>query len=226
MKKIILLLTTFVAVSCGVKKFESEEFATRTANHKTIALLPPYVQYTNPKTGSIVIKNDKKQQMQNESYALQKHLYQKLLDQKTIKNSVTINFQDITRTNEILKKNKIDLNNILEKTPEELSKILNVDAVIINKIEKQLIIDEQIMGIASVGKQVIDAIKGPGATQGTNLVKTGTMKLNSSLNDAKDGFVLWNSWKDFDITLDNLPDDILTQYGNQCARSFPYRKKK
>lgn len=228
MKKIQLLLLAIFVASCGVNKFESEEFKTRTANHKTVAVLPPVVQYTNPKTGSIIIDKDKTQQIQSESFSLQKHLYQKLLNQKTIKNPITINFQDIVRTNDILKKNKIDPQTLLEKTPEELAKLLGVDAVMVNRIDKEIIIDEKIAGIAGVGVQIIDAIKGPGSNTKGNagLIKTGVMKLNSSLNDAKDGFVLWNSNKDFDITLDNLSDDILTQYGNQCARSFPYRAKK
>lgn len=228
MKSIKLMLFTAILVtSCGVKKFESEEFVIRTANHKMVAILPPVIQYTNPKTGSIILKDDKATQMQTESYSLQKHLYQKLLNQKTVKDPITINFQDIIRTNDILKKNKIENKDLLEKTPEELTKILGVDAVVINRVEKEIMIDEKILGIANVGVQILGAINGPGNNSGqAGMVKTGVMKLNSSLNDGKDGFVLWNSFKDFDITLDNLPDAILIQYGNQCARSFPYRTKK
>ncbi len=228
MKKIkLLLLASIFTVSCGVNKFESPEFLARTANHKMVAILPPVIQYTNPKTGSIILKDDKTQQMQTESYSLQKHLYQKLLNQKTIKDPITINFQDVIRTNEILKKNKIENKDLLEKTPEELAKILQVDAVVVNRVEKEIMIDEKILGIANVGVQILGVLNGPGNNSGqAGMVKTGIMKLNSSLNDGKDGFVLWNSFKDFDITLDNLPDDILIQYGNQCARSFPYRTKK
>ena len=224
--KILLLLSIFVT-SCGVQKFESPEFLARTANHKMVAILPPVIQYSNPKTGSIILNNDKTVQMQTESYTLQKHLYQRLLNEKTKKDPITINFQDVIRTNDLLKKSKIETKELLDKTPEELSKILGVDAVVVNIVEKEIIIDEQIMGIANVGIQILDAIKTPGenATP-ARMIRTGVMKLNSSLNDGKDGFVLWNSFKDFDITIDNLSDDILTQYGNQCARSFPYRTKK
>ncbi len=224
--KILLLLSIFVT-SCGVQKFESPEFLARTANHKMVAILPPVIQYSNPKTGSIILNNDKTVQMQTESYTLQKHLYQRLLNEKTKKDPITINFQDVIRTNDLLKKSKIETKDLLDKTPEELSKILGVDAVVVNRVEKEIIIDEQIMGIANVGIQILDAIKtlGENATP-ARMIRTGVMKLNSSLNDGKDGFVLWNSFKDFDITIDNLSDDILTQYGNQCARSFPYRTKK
>jgi hypothetical protein len=228
MKKIqLLLFTALIITSCGVKKFESEEFANRTANHKTVAILPPVIQYLDPETGSLLIlKVDRKQQMQNESYALQSRLYQKLLNQKTKKDPIRVNFQDIMKTNDILKKNKIENDQILEKTPEELAKILAVDAVVINKVEKKIMIDEKIMAVASVGVKVISILNGQIGPTNAGLIKTGSMKFNSSLNDGKDGFVLWNSWKDFDVNLDNLPEDILTQYGNQCARSFPYRKKK
>ncbi len=224
--KTLLLLSIFVT-SCGVQKFESPEFLARTANHKMVAILPPVIQYSNPKTGSIILNNDKTVQMQTESYTLQKHLYQRLLNEKTKKDPITINFQDVIRTNDLLKKSKIETKDLLDKTPEELSKILGVDAVVVNRVEKEIIIDEQIMGIANVGIQILDAIKTPeeNATP-ARMIRTGVMKLNSSLNDGKDGFVLWNSFKDFDITIDNLSDDILTQYGNQCARSFPYRTKK
>ena len=224
--KALFFLTIFVT-SCGVQKFESPEFLARTANHKLVAILPPVIQYTNPKTGSIILNNDKTTQMQTESFTLQKHLYQRLLNEKTKKDPITINFQDVIRTNDILKKNKIETKDLLDKTPEELSKILNVDAVVINRVEKEIMIDEKIMGIANVGIQILDVLKGPDANTGAaRTIRSGVMKLNSSLNDSKDGFVLWNSFKDFNLTIDNLSDDVLQQYGNQCARSFPYRTKK
>ena len=228
MKKLSIIISALFLASCGVSKFESPEFLQRTANHKMVAILPPVIQYTNPKTGSIVLKSDKVAQMATESYTLQKQLYQKLLSQKNIKDPITVNFQDIIRTNDILKKNKIETSQILEKTPEELAKILGVDAVVVNRVEKEMILDDKILGIANVGIQILDVIKGPtNDVSGTaGQIKTGVMKLNSSLNDAKDGYVLWNAFKDFDITVDNLPDAILVQYGNQCARSFPYRTRK
>lgn len=223
----LLFFTAIFVTSCGVKKFESPEFLARTSNHKMVSILPPVIQYTNPKTGSIVLNKDKTVQIQQESYTLQKYLYQRLLNEKTKKDPITINFQDVIRTNDILKKNNIETKDLLEKTPEELSKILGVDAVVINRVEKEIMIDEKILGIAGVGIQILDVLKGPGnSTSPARMIKTGVMKLNSSLNNGKDGFVLWNSYKNFDITVDNLPDDILTQYGNQCARSFPYRTKK
>ncbi len=199
-KNQLLLIIAIITASCGVQKFESPDFLVRTASHKMVAILPPVIQYTNPKTGSIILNNDKTTQMQTESFTLQKHLYQRLLNEKTKKDPITINFQDVIRTNDILKRNKIETKDLLEKTPEELTKILGVDAVVVNRVEKEIMIDEKILGIANVGVQILGVLNGPGNNSGqAGMVKTGVMKLNSSLNDGKDGFVLWNSFKNFEL---------------------------
>jgi hypothetical protein len=92
-----------------------------------------------------------------------------------------------------------------------------------------LLVDDKLLALYGVGKDVVNAVLGnlPNApTPGTaGIVKLGEMKMNSTINDAKDGYMLWRGYKTFDITLDDLPEDVSTRYGNQCARSFPYRMK-
>lgn len=76
MKKISLLLLAVLITACGVSKFETPDFLARTSNHRMVAVLPPVITYTNPKTGSIILKTDKATQMATESFTLQKQLYQ------------------------------------------------------------------------------------------------------------------------------------------------------
>jgi hypothetical protein len=116
-----------------------------------------------------------------------------------------------------------------EKSSDELAKILGVDAVMVNKVEKMLLVDDKLLALYGVGSNVVNAVLGnvPNApAPGTaGMIKLGEMKMSSTINDAKDGYMLWRGYKTFDITLDDLPEDVSTRYGNQCARSFPYRAK-
>jgi hypothetical protein len=230
MKKIILLsFTTISLIACKVKRYEATDFKQRTATHKMIAILPPAISYTSPTAGTLTIFKDKEQQIKNESNALHYHIYNRVLRESNKKNPVNIAFQDIAKTNLLLQTAGIGQKELKEKSAEELAKILGVDAVMVNKVEKMLLVDDKLLALYGVGKDVVNVILGniPSVpTPGTvGMVKLGEMKMSSTINDAKDGYMLWRGYKTFDITLDDLPEDVSTRYGNQCARSFPYRAK-
>jgi hypothetical protein len=230
MKKIILLtIVTISFLACKVKRYEAADFKQRTATHKMVAILPPAISYTSPTAGTLTIFKDKEQQIKNESNALHYHIYNRVLRESNKKNPVNIAFQDIAKTNSLLQAAGIGQKELKEKSSEELAKILGVDAVMVNKVEKMLLVDDKLLALYGVGKDVVNAVLGniPSApTPGTaGMVKLGEMKMSSTINDAKDGYMLWRGYKTFDITLDDLPEDVSTRYGNQCARSFPYRAK-
>ncbi len=230
MNKIILLLSLIViGIGCKVRRYEVADFKQRTAAHKIIAILPPAITYTSPTAGTLTIFKDKEQQVKNESNTLHYHIYNRVLREANKKNPVQIAFQDISKTNALLQAAGIGQKELKEQSPEALAKILGVDAVMVNKVEKMLLVDDKLLALYGVGKDVVNAVLGniPSVpTPGTaGFVKLGEMKMNSTINDAKDGYMLWRGYKTFDITLDDLPEDVSTRYGNQCARSFPYRMK-
>jgi hypothetical protein len=230
MKQFLLSACCMLFVTaCKVKHYQATDFKQRTATHKMIAILPPAITYTSPTAGTLTIFKDKEQQIKNESNTLHYHIYNRVLRETNKKNPVQIAFQDISKTNTLLQAAGIGQKELKEKSAEELAKILGVDAVMVNKVEKMLLVDDKLLALYGVGKDVVNAVLGnvPSApTPGTaGMVKLGEMKMNSTINDAKDGYMLWRGYKTFDITLDDLPEDVSTRYGNQCARSFPYRMK-
>jgi hypothetical protein len=230
MKKITLLSAIILlSISCKIKRYEAADFKQRTSAHKIIAILPPAITYTSPTAGTLTIFKDKEQQVKNESSTLHYHIYNRVLRETNKKNPVQIAFQDISKTNTLLQAAGIGQKELKEKAPEEIAKILGVDAVMVNKVEKMLLVDDKLLALYGVGKDLVNVVLGnvPSApSPGTSgMVKLGEMKMNSTINDAKDGYMLWRGYKTFDITLDDLPEDVSTRYGNQCARSFPYRAK-
>ena len=226
MKKIFFYFVLFFGlVSCSVKTFQASNFDQKTVNHKTIAILPPIIFYTTPKIGKLTVYETKEQQIMEESKSFQEHLYHRLLRQSNkSKKAISISFQDIVKTNQLLNKAGIKQDKIESMSAEDLSKLLGVDAVVISTIEKALLIDGKQIEILGLGKQVLDVFTNTTRTPTvTNAVKLGDLKLTSSLKNAQDGQVLWKAWDDFEITIDHLPNEILTSYGNSCAKSFPYR---
>ncbi len=229
-KTLLILFVCTLFFSCKVKKYQASDFNSKTNSHKTIAILPPVIFYSSPNAGTLNIFKDKEEQIKNESNSLHQHIYNQILAQTNKKKPVKIGFQDINKTNSILRSAAITQKELKEKSPEELAKLLGVDAVMVNKVEKVLLVDDKLLAMYGVGKEIVDLIKlnlpnAPASPVNTGFVKIGDMKMSSTINDAKDGYMLWRAWKDFEISLDDLPDDISIRYGNQCAKAFPYRGK-
>jgi hypothetical protein len=140
MKKILRF--SFIAIffsSCFSSKdiYKPADFDNRASGIKTIAILPFKVttigyppRYISQQ--DIDINNEKL------GYSFQESLYNYLILHNSNSNKGQLkSFQSLQKTIALLKQHDITITNIYEKQPEEIAKLLGVDAVILTNVEEQ-----------------------------------------------------------------------------------------
>lgn len=134
MKKIGFLLG-FVALiaftSCGPTIYKADNFEASKAKVKTVAILPFGCSIDSKRLPKNVTIETLKSSEQKTGYDVQSNVYTYFLQRSK---DYTVSFQDIDRTNAILKKNNIAFEDILLKDKAEICTLLGVDAVVTGKI--------------------------------------------------------------------------------------------
>lgn len=121
-----------------------------------------------------------------------------------------IRVQDPRTTNAKLLKLGIDYDNILEHTPMELAKILEVDAVISGDFETNKPMSEG----ASVALGLLIGFWG----------STNSAIVNMSIHNAEDGILLWNYNKKVRGSLGSSPEDLVNVLMRKASRRLAYTK--
>ena len=110
------------------------------------------------------------------------------------------------------------------KRPEELAQLLGVDAVIMTTMEKDKNFSDGVAYGVAAGRAVLNAVSKSG-TLGAPLggLNAADVNLNSYLYDAKDGKLLWKTFRQGGTDLPTNTDDLVEFYSNWIARKLPYR---
>ncbi len=122
----------------------------------------------------------------------------------------TVDFQDIDKTNILLKKNDM-ITKMDVLTKDEICKALGVDAVLSGKYQ----IEQTKSEAGAIATAVI--FGGFGG-------KTGTGNLVLTLNNGADGNLLWRFTKTLDDNIATSTDDVVEHMMRKVARNFPYNK--
>jgi hypothetical protein len=202
LKFFTVFISGLTLVSCGMNKYQSNDFQNKTQNHRIVAVLPAVV--TNTAT---LFFNSKeiKDPTNSAGQEAQRLLYNELLSQKMKKkNPIIIDFQDIVTTNQILQSHSIGNRNLSAYSMTDLAKILDVDAVVYTTIEQR----HDVAGAVISGKA-------------SSLL--GKIILTSALYNGSDGSLLWRNFDSSDLSPTDLPADVLTRYAFLTAYNFPYR---
>ena len=134
MKKIFIpvLLIILFASACGPKIYKSTEFDDVATKHKTVAILPADVTIMlRPNQSKKMTAEELEKNRESTAYAIQDKMYSWFL-RRSDKLNYTVKFQDVSKTNSILKDAGLTYKDIRLKSKESLAKLLNVDAVISN----------------------------------------------------------------------------------------------
>lgn len=122
----------------------------------------------------------------------------------------TVSFQDVDKTNILLKKAGIS-EKLDEVTKDEIAKILGVDAVISGSFESEQSKSE---GAAIATAVIFGGFGG----------KTGSGSLTMLLHNGSDGDLLWRFFKTMDDNLSASTDDLVESMMRKVSRNFPYLK--
>ena len=209
MKKLLLVSLLFLGFQGYSQKqvFESPELASLIKEHKTVAILPFTVKITykkQPKNFSVEANRDQELKM---SKSIQSSMYTFLLRKA---DSYTVTFQDVEKTNILLKKSGI-ADKLDEMTKDEVAKALGVDAVISGTFESE---QSKSDGAAIATAVLLGGFGG----------KTGSGSLTMTINNGKDGEMLWRFFKTMNDNISISTDDIVESMMRKVSRNFPYLK--
>lgn len=210
MRKYLFLVLLFITVSVWGQKqiYKVNDLADKISTQKTVAILPFPTTITYKKQPKNFSEEANKEQELKMAKQIQSSMYTFLLRKAA---NYTVGFQDVDETNILLKKAGVD-EKLDEMTKDEIAKILGVDAVIGGKFEQ-----EQSRGEA--GAIITTVLFGFGAG------KTGSGTLTLTINDGKDGQLLWRFFHTMDDNVLTSTDDLVERMMRKVSRNFPYQKK-
>jgi hypothetical protein len=214
MKKYIVILVLFfvgIQFSNAQKKiYVSDKFEELSKDHKVIAILPFQTTLNLKKEQSTYTKEQLEKLAQQEGIAVQEALESYFLNRKR-KKKLKIDFQDINTTNRTLKKAGITAKNIDIYTPQELCKILNVDAIINGSLTSRLLLSKEV----DTSFDLITFLKG----------KSDYGKIIIKLSDKTTGKLLWRYEKTINRKSGKNTKNIIAKMMRQASRKFPYEEK-
>ena len=210
-----LFTTLFVLITIaaaaqfeGAKQlYSSPNLKEEIGKHKIVAILPFDVAITYKRPP----KNYDASANKNEEESLQKTLQQSMYTFLLRKaNKYTVSFQDVDRTNALLKSKGI-MNKLDELTQDSIAKVLGVDAIIKSRYAYEKTASEA----GAIAKTLL--FGGLGS-------KTGSGGLTMQINNGKSGDLLWRFFKAMDDNVMSSSDQLMERMMKKVSRNFPYEK--
>ena len=214
MKPTYLLLSfvTFLLISCGPKIYKSNEFDTALARHKTVAILPADVSTRLRPNESKKVSADQLSEMNEKTgFAIQDKMYSWFL-RRSDKFNYTVTFQDVTRTNALLKQAGISYNDLAAKDRTEIAKLLGVDAVLQNSTR----LDKPMSDGAAVAVGVLFGVWG----------NTNSAQTTINIHDGKTGNLLWKYDYNAQGSVGSSADNLVNALMRNASKKFPYSNGK
>lgn len=194
--------------SAQTKLYVHPQFDELAKDHKTIAIVPFDAYVTlRPKQMKEITAEQLAEMQKGEGLAIQQSMYTWFL-QRQKRGKLKLDVQDPKRTNALLLKH--DINPALI-TPEELAKILEVDAVITGRFET----DKPMSEGASIALGLLVGFWG----------QTNAATINMSVNNGLDGKLLWNYNKRVAGSLGSSTDSLINTLMRKASRRLTYTKR-
>jgi hypothetical protein len=213
MKKLTLVLSCLVMLvtSCGPKIYKSTEFETVATKHKIVAILPADVSIKlRPNEAKKVTTEEMKKNEEMTGLSIQDKMYSWLL-RRSESAQYTVKFQDVSKTNSLLKAANIGYESLRTTSKDELAKLLGVDAVISSTVRMDKPMSEG--AAVAVGLLV-------GAWGSTNNAFT-----TINIHEAKQGDLIWKYDYQASGSVGSSPDNLVNALMRNASRKFPYNGK-
>jgi hypothetical protein len=213
MKKFLLVTLSSISFLMGYSQaakqiFESPSLSNLLATAKTVAILPFKVAISYKKLPKNMSLEQIKDNEKAESIQMQQGMYTYLLRKSSV---YTVAFQDLDRTNAILKKAGV-FDSLDEILPDSLCKLLAVDAVIKSNwsyaktgSEGGAIASALLLGVAK---------------------STGSGQLVMQINEAKKGEMVWRMAKEMDEGAFSSANELMERMMRKVGRLFPFEQAK
>ncbi|WP_245119414.1 hypothetical protein [Hymenobacter volaticus] len=129
-----IALFTLLLTACGPSIYLAQDFRSYAPKHKTVAILPAFVTMQLRPNQAKNTTPEQQREMENKSgMDFQEKIYAWLL-RRSQQRGYTVQFQDVMQTNARLRESQIPVAELRSRTPQELAKILGVDAVLTTSV--------------------------------------------------------------------------------------------
>lgn len=209
MRKHLPILLVIFITSCGPKIYTSDNFSSALARHKTVAIIPAEVNMRlRPNEAKSLSDEQVDEIVTQTSYDIQDKMYGWFL-RRSNSSRYTVTFQDINKTNSKLKAAGIKYADLRNKDRAELAKILEVDAVIQDRVSLEKPMSE---GVAIATRVIF------GTWESTNRVQT-----TINIHDGKSGNLLWKYDYEASGSVGSSSTRLVDNLLKKAAKRFPYR---
>ena len=211
---LLVLFATLLASAQTREIYTNPKFKELAKDHKTLAVLP--FRTTLQLRPAEVRKNGGPEGVrvleEREGLGVQSAMHSYLLKQKADKD-ITVDVQDVAKTNALLAKNGVTTDKLAAMTMEELAQLLGVDGIISGTFESS-------QPMSNGAALAITMLSGYGMGGPTN---TGKLAIN--INDGKSGELLWKYDKSLSRGFGSDTNSIITTIMRKASRQFPYSKE-
>lgn len=209
---ILLLVVAIANVSNaqfeGSKQvFTSPKMQAEIFKHKKVAILPFSATISYKKLPKNFDKTANEQDQKNMADGLQQGMYTYLLRKA---NDYTVSFQDVERTNALLKQKGI-YDRLNEVTQDSVCKVLGVDAVVKCSFSYER--------TSSEGGAIVKTV-----LLGSAFGKTASGSLTMQIYNGTDGELLWRFYKEMNEDVLSSSNQVMERMMRKVARNFPYEK--
>lgn len=205
------LIATGLLFSCGPKIYKSTDFDAAFAKHKTVAILPAEVtMQLRPNEAKNVTPEQIQQLTERTGYDIQDKMYSWLL-RRSEKFHYTVSFQDVSKTNSLLKQSGINYESLQKFDKSELAKILHVDAVMQDRARMEKPMSETASAILGV-------LVGVWGT-------TSRVETTINIHDGQSGNLLWKYDYEASGSIGTSSTELVDALMRNASKKFPYQAK-
>ena len=203
-----LMLVVVLLTSCGPSIYLAQDFRSYAPKHKRVAILPAAVtMQLRPNQAKNTTAEQQATMEQQSGVNFQEKIYSWLL-RRSQQKGYTVEFQDVTQTNALLRQNNIPYAELRSYSAQELAKILGVDAVLTTSVRTT-------KPMSDGAAVAIGLIAGAwGATNQANI----TVNINES--DA--GKLLWKYDYVAAGSVFSSTENIVDALMRNASKKFPY----
>jgi hypothetical protein len=220
-------LAAILFTACSVNKdvYKSSDFSEKATRHRTVAILPLKITQTGH-VGKKETEEGIRAANEKWGYSFQESLLTYALKQtsKHRKSPIT-SFQSIQKTNALLKDAGLDIEAMYEKQPEEIARLLGVDAVIMTTLEKDKNVSDGVAYGVAGARVILGAIGTPGTSGARSAMSMNSSDINMNcyLYNGTDSKLLWKTFRKGGADLPHEVNGIVEYYSNWIAKKLPYR---
>ena len=205
---LFFICITLTAAAQTREIYVNKNFRSVARDHKMVAILPfKAIVKLRPKQMEKMTPEQFQQLQKDEGLAVQSAIHSYLLKRKE-QHNLRVNFLDVMTTNARLSKANVTQENIDTFTPQELSEMLGVDAVISGVLST----DKPMSDGASVAMGVLVGFYGP----------TNSGKCTININDGPTGELMWKYEKTLSRSLGSDTNTVINTIMRKASRQLPY----